>query len=161
MERVERRLQVGPTVAIVGTVLAAACSGGLLAVPGRQWYRELDKPKWQPPAAVFAPIWTTLYILAGASPVVAWHTTPPPERRSLFTIFGLNAVLNASWTGCFFRARRPWLATADSAALLGTTVALIARTRHHSGFASTALMPYAAWTAFATALSGEIARRNR
>jgi len=63
-------------------------------------------------------------------------------------------VLNAAWTGIFFRARQPGLGTAGNAALLASTVALIHYTRQNFRLAALTLIPYAAWLAFATALSG-------
>ena len=139
---------------------ATAASGGWLSAPGRGWYRQLDKPPWQPPGWLFGPVWTVLCGLAATSAIAAWHTTPAPRRPRLFSLYGTNAVLNAAWIGIFFRARQPALATADSAALLATTVALIHCTRQNSRLAAFTLTPYAAWVAFATAFSGEITRCN-
>jgi benzodiazapine receptor len=45
--------------------------------------------------------------------------------------------------------------------LLASTLELTRRTWRLDRAAGTALLPYAGWTSFATALSAEIARRNR
>jgi tryptophan-rich sensory protein len=150
-------LATGTIIAAVGGVAGV---GARFAAPSQDWYRRLHKPPWQPPAAAFGPVWSVLYLLAATSAIAAWHTAPPQQRRSLFALYAANGALNAAWTAIFFRARRPAAATADSAALLVSTIALIARTRGHSRTAAATLVPYAAWVAFATALSGEIARRN-
>lgn len=149
-------------VVIVAVVLAVAAVGGWSAAPEQRWYRELEKPGWQPPEAAFGPVWTVLYALAATSAIAAWQATPAHsrERRALVGLYAANAILNAAWTGLFFRGKRLRTAAADSALLFGNTLTLIACTRRRSRTASVALVPYAAWTGFATALSAEIARRN-
>lgn len=72
----------------------------------------------------------------------------------------MNLALNAAWTPVFFRAHRPWLAAAESAVLTVSTVDLARRAGRVRPAAGAALVPYAAWTAFATALTVAIARRN-
>jgi benzodiazapine receptor len=69
-------------------------------------------------------------------------------------------VLNAGWTWAFFRAHRPPLATVEAAALAVSTADLARRTARLDPVAGRLLLPYAGWTAFAVALSAEIARRN-
>lgn len=60
----------------------------------------------------------------------------------------------------FFRAERPGLAVLESAALTVSTVDLVRRTWRLDPPAGAALLPYAGWVAFATALTAELARRN-
>ena len=81
-------------------------------------------------------------------------------RPSFGRAYATNLALNTAWTPVFFRAHRPWLAAADSAALTVSTVDLARRAARVSRPAAAVLAPYAAWTAFATALTVAIARRN-
>lgn len=84
----------------------------------------------------------------------------PGRRQSFDRAYRLNLVLNTAWTPVFFRAHRPWLAAAESAALTLSTVDLTRRAARVRPSTAVALVPYAAWTAFATALTVSIARRN-
>ncbi|TWF75670.1 TspO/MBR related protein [Pseudonocardia hierapolitana] len=70
-------------------------------------------------------------------------------------------MLNAGWTWSFFRAKNPPLAVLEVLALEASTVDLARRTWRLDRNAGIALLPYVAWTTYATALTAELARRNR
>ena len=128
--------------------------------PAPDWYRQLRKPSWSPPAGLFGPVWTVLYALMG---VAAWLVAGGRSRgrRSALAAFGVQLALNGAWTPIFFGLRRPGLALAEIVATLFaivTTVALFTRQRLVAGLL---LLPYLAWVAFATALNAEVWRRNR
>ena len=137
--------------------LTAAALGGLATDPDSRWFRELDKPAWYPPPQAFGTVWTALY--SG----LAWaggEVLAGGGGASFARAYAANLALNTAWTPLFFRARRPWLAAAESAVLTASTVDLVRRAAQVSPAAATVLAPYAAWTAFATALTVAIARRN-
>jgi benzodiazapine receptor len=145
-------------VPAAGTV-AAAVAGSLATDPGSPWFRRLDKPSWYPPPATFGIVWTGLYA------ATAWAagevlSRGGAGRRPFARAFVGNLLLNAAWTPLFFRAHRLWAAAAECAVLTASTVDLARRAARVSRPAAAALAPYAAWTAFATALSAAIARRN-
>jgi translocator protein len=137
--------------------LSAAVVGGLATDPDSHWFRSLDTPSWYPPPQAFGIVWTGLY--AG----LAWAAGEVLTRggtRSFGRAYAANLALNAAWTPLFFRARRPWAAAAESAVLTVSTVDLVRRAAPVSPAAAVVLLPYAAWTTFATALTVAIARRN-
>lgn len=146
-------------------VAATAVSGALAPSPDSDWYRGLRKPPFQPPPAAFPLVWTPLYADIAVSSAVALdalelagrHRAADDLRRAL----GVNLALNAAWTWLFFRARRPWLATAECAVLAVSSTRLAREAADADRRAAAALVPYAAWTAFATVLSGSIAWLNR
>jgi tryptophan-rich sensory protein len=131
--------------------------GGLGTDPDSRWFRDLQKPPWYPPPQAFGIVWTGLY--AG----IAWASGDVLTRgggRSFGRAYAVNLVLNAAWTPVFFGARRPWAAAVESAVLTASTADLVRRASRVSPGAAAVLLPYAAWTAFATALTVAIARRN-
>ncbi|GAA4735024.1 hypothetical protein GCM10023328_13860 [Modestobacter marinus] len=139
---------------------AAALIGGLSTDPDSRWFRSLDKPSWYPPPQTFGIVWTALYAgTAWAAGEVLSHAEPA-SRRSFARAYAVNLVLNTAWTPLFFRAHRPWAATVECAALTVSTVDLVRRAAAVSSPAAAVLVPYAGWTAFATALSAAIARRT-
>jgi benzodiazapine receptor len=147
----------GQRLAAAAGPVAAALVGGLATDPDSRWFRELRKPSWYPPPQTFGIVWTGLY--AG----IAWASGEVLARgggRSFARAYAVNLALNTAWPPVFFRAHRPWAAAAASAVLTASTVGLVRRAARVSPAAAAVLSPYAAWTAFATALTIAIARRN-
>ena len=147
-------------VVIAAAVAAIAGIGGLATDTESEWYRSLELPSWQPPGAVFGPVWTLLYALAGTSAFLAWRDVSGSRRLPVLALYAANGILNAAWTAIFFRARRPLLAGFEILALLATIVALIVLVRPFSRSAAAALVPYGLWVAFAATLSWGIVARN-
>ena len=149
---------------IIAAVGITAAVGGAASGPvvNSRWYRRLDKPAWQPPGAVFGPVWSVLYAMIAAS-MLTLRAQPDANgsRRPTFVLFGSNLALNLAWSLIFFRGRSPLAAGVEIVALEGTTIALIIRAWPVSRLASLLLVPYALWVAFATALTWSIAARNR
>ena len=86
---------------------------------------------------------------------------PREESTSYARALAANMTLNAGWSALFFRGHQPWLAALDGAALTASGLDLARRARPTGGGKSTGLAAYAAWSAFAAALTGAIALRNR
>ena len=59
----------------VGSISGIATTSGL-----SEWYVALQKPSFNPPNAVFGPVWTTLYILMGISLYMIWRSEPGRPR---------------------------------------------------------------------------------
>ncbi|ONH32462.1 TspO/MBR family protein [Pseudofrankia asymbiotica] len=140
----------------------AAALGAAATSPDSAWYRALDKPAWQPPPAAFPAVWTPLYasIAFAAARALDASSGDQRRRRRLLRVFAVDLALNAGWTPLFFRARRPRWALAEIAALDAANAALLARAWRADRLAGAALLPYLAWTGFATALNAAIAARN-
>ncbi len=141
-------------------VTAVAVIGGLATDTESEWYRELERPEWQPPGAVFGPVWTVLYILIAIAATLAYRDVGGSRRRLVLGLFAANLALNLAWTWIFFQGHAPTAAAVEILFLLGTIVALIALVRPYNRTAALALAPYGAWVAFATALTWWIAARN-
>lgn len=145
-------------------VAAAATFGGMFN-PGRtgirEWYGALEKPPFNPPDAVFGPVWTALYILMVISAYRVWAAEESAERTLALRLWFLQLALNAAWSPLFFGARKPGLALIDILLLLPAIVAYIAVSRKADRPAAWMMAPYLAWVSFATLLNEEIFRLNR
>jgi len=160
MNRLTRKMPPG-LARTSAAVTATAVIGVLGTDVTSRWYRNLDKPAWQPPGAAFGPAWTTLYgLMAVASARTLDRLEEPGDRRAFATAFGANLMLNAGWNWLFFTARRPRWALAEILLMEASTLDLTRRAAHVDRPAAKMLIPYAGWVAFATALNASIAARN-
>jgi tryptophan-rich sensory protein len=152
-----------------GAVAVSALAGSLATQPDSSWYRRLDLPSWQPPKLAFPIVWTALYAGIAASAATVLTEIDRTERdsgdgsarRGHLGALAANLALNTGWSLIFWRVRSPAAAAVESAVLTASSVDLARRSREVHEAAGKALVPYALWCGFATALSAEIHRRNR
>lgn len=152
-------------LAVIGAgVAACAAAGSLLTDPRSAWYERLKKPSWQPPRAAFPIVWTSLYAIIAVSAATVVTRLEAQGRVDEASGFrrelAANLVLNAGWSGLFFRARNLPLATAGAAALASSSARLAKRASSVGSGPALGLAAYAAWCGFATALSGKVAALN-
>lgn len=128
---------------------------GLLSQNGmNNWFNTLNTPEWNPPAYLFAPVWTTLYFLMGISLWLIWKSNTRSSKKTNTLIpFFIQLFLNFCWPLLFFRFHSPVWALVDIVLLL---IAIIITIYSFSGISKTAawlMVPYAAWVSFATILN--------
>ena len=149
-------------IGLVGWLLISFAAAGIGSrfMPG-PWYQSLAKPSWNPPAAVFGPVWTLLYILMGVSAWFVWKKDGFRGARLALSLFVGQLVLNALWSYLFFGLQRISAALADILALwiliLVVTVLFWRKVRA----AGALMIPYLAWVGFASALNFTLWRMNR
>ena len=125
-------------------------------MPG-PWFESLAKPSWNPPNAVFGPVWTLLYIMIAIGGWLLWQNGRP---RVALTLWGAQMILNALWSWLFFGLKNPGLAFADIIALWIAILALTITSWKTSRAASAMFVPYLLWVSFAAALNFAIWRLN-
>ena len=129
-------------------------------VPG-EWYAGLDKPSWNPPSSVFAPVWSTLYVLMGIAAWLVWRKAGFAGARVALGLFALQLVLNGLWSYLFFGAHQPGVALVEIVVLWLAILATTAGFWRVSVPAGMLLLPYLAWVGFAAALNFQLWRLNR
>lgn len=150
-----------PAAGLIVWILVSMAAGwvGSRFVPG-EWYATLAKPSWNPPSSVFAPVWSTLYVLMGVAAWLVWRKVGFSGASVALGLFVFQLVLNALWSYLFFGAHRPDLAFVDIVALwliiLATTIAFW-RVAVPAGVL---LLPYLCWVGFASALNLQLWRLN-
>jgi tryptophan-rich sensory protein len=149
-------------LSFLAATAAVAAAGSRATKKGRgAWYRLLKKPPFNPPPAVFGPVWTALYGLMSVSAYRIWQTPPSPERTRALALWGTQLGLNGLWSPLFFGQHRPRAALVDLVALAAAIAAYIKVAAKVDRAAASLMAPYLAWVGFAGVLNGEIVRRNR
>ena len=124
------------------------------------WYPTLAKPPWNPPAWVFGPVWTVLYILMGIAAWLVWRAYSFRPVAGTLYLFLAQLAVNALWSWLFFVWRLGGWAFADIALLwllLLCTVIAFWRLRPLAGML---LTPYLLWVSYAAALNLVVWTRN-
>jgi len=146
---------------IVGAVVFVALVGGYFSSMNRDWYDTLRKPSWQPPNWAFPVAWNTIFVLCIASLILLWNTRPHTAlTTALVWIFVFNGVANILWSALFFGSKLIFPAIFDAGILCLSTILIIVLGWYVNWVGAMLLIPYAAWTAFATYLTAVIYRLN-
>ncbi|MDP3448222.1 MAG: TspO/MBR family protein, partial [Eubacteriales bacterium] len=88
-----------------------------------QWYKQLAKPTWSPPARLFGPVWTILYIGIFITFGTAAYMFAKSQISWLVLLpFMLNIVFNVAFTPLQFKLRNNYLALVDILLVLLTLV---------------------------------------
>ena len=141
-----------PLLAFILVTLAIGAGASVFTEPAiPTWYAHLNHPSYAPPNWVFAPVWTTLYVVMA---VAAWRVWRKADLNSIPLIaYAVQLVLNFAWSGIFFALHRMDLAFAEilglDLAILVTALLFFRRDR----LAGLLFLPYLAWSLFASFLT--------
>ena len=139
-------------ILFLALVLGGGLVLGFLTTPGG-WYAGLTKASFNPPAWLFGPVWTVLYVLIA---VAGWRVWQRDRTGWPMKLWWAQLALNFLWTPVFFGAHRIGLALVVILLTLAAILGFIATARRLDRLAAWLFMPYAAWVAFASVLNGSI-----
>lgn len=141
---------------VVGFIAAMATQSSV-----HDWYVKLNKPIFNPPNWLFAPVWTILYILMGVAAGMVWNKGFYHKwvKTALYH-FGIQLILNAFWSVIFFGLKLPLVALFI---IIGLFILLLPTYKWFKVVDKRAAylhLPYLIWVAFAAVLNFEIWRLN-
>ncbi len=161
MSKLKQGLVLVAFVAIAYAVAALGSIATISQVDG--WYADADKVPWNPPSAIFGPVWTVLYALMAVAAWLVWREKERTDVRRPLTLYVIQLVLNAVWTPVFFGlypfvgVAALWVAAVLILALdVAVLLTMLAFWRVRRA-AAVLLIPYWAWVLFATTLNVGIA----
>jgi translocator protein len=144
-----------------GVPLAIGFAGSFF-MNSSDWYQTLQKPAFNPPNWVFAPVWTLLYLLMGVSAFLVWRKgLAGTAGRVALACFLLQVGFNAFWTPIFFGAKQPLIAFGDIILLWLAIAATIICFYRVSKLSAVLLVPYILWVSFAAVLNASICMLNQ
>jgi tryptophan-rich sensory protein len=155
--------QASDLLALIILCFATAAIGSVaVARTVDNWYLTIHRPSWNPPNWLFAPVWTTLYLMMAISAWVVWRHrfAHPAKVWPALALFVIQLLLNTAWSWIFFAWKLPGPALVEIAILWLAIAATIALDWRISRVAALLLVPYLAWVTFASALNAAIWRLN-
>jgi tryptophan-rich sensory protein len=142
--------------------LAVGSLGSLVTMPAiPTWYAFLKKPPLNPPNWIFAPVWTTLYIMMG---VAVWLITLLKKsfrRNKALVFFGIQLILNFGWSYIFFGKQLLLFAFLEVILLWLVILITLIKFYRLKPAAGLLLIPYILWVSFATYLTGAVWYLNK
>lgn len=126
------------------------------------WYSQLIKPTWSPPAWLFGPVWSFLYILIFISyGKVAIMFIKKQIPFIVLLPFILNLIFNFAFTPIQFGLQNNLLAALDIILVLGTLIWAMVVIYPHAHWLTYIQIPYLLWVSFATVLQFTITYLNK
>lgn len=159
-------MKTNKIVKLIASVLIAQSAGligSLFTTPNiNTWYRMLTKPWFSPPNWVFAPVWTSLFVMMSISLFLIWQREiKSPDKKECLKLFSFQLILNVLWSVIFFGLRSPQWSFVEIILLWLAILACIITFYKHSKAASYLLIPYLAWVSFASILNYAIWQLNK
>ena len=153
-------------VGLVGLcLLTGAAAGAVTAGNLATWYHSLARPPGAPPDWVFAPVWTVLYVAMGSAAWLVWrHSANSAERPQAYDalmVWGWQLAVNALWPAVFFGLHAPGAALLVILGLLLLIALTIRSFARIDRLAAGLLLPYLAWSSYATYLNAGFWWLNR
>ena len=131
---------------------SASFIGGLVTISLKEpWYSQLIKSNYNPPDWIFAPVWTTLYLMMTLAIWFFWHS----KNRDMNTIYiyFIHILFNTTWSVVFFAFHNILLALINLMILISLIIVLILRFRKVNYLSSYLMIPYLLWSIYALFLN--------
>jgi benzodiazapine receptor len=144
----------------LGVTFATAAVGAAASIQAKSFYAGLVRPDWAPPAWLFGPVWTGLYLLMGIAAWLVWRERGFLAAALPLGLFLTQLVANGLWSWLFFVWKRGALAFAEVLLLWLLIAGMVVAFRRVSPLAAGLLLPYLAWVTFASALTYSVWQRN-
>ena len=131
---------------------SASVIGGLATINFKEpWYSLLSKPTFNPPDWIFAPVWTTLYLMMTIAIWIFWHS----KNRDMNTvyIYFIHLIFNTTWSIVFFVFHKMVLALIVLTLLICLIIILLFRFRRVNMLSFYMMIPYLLWCSFALILN--------
>lgn len=151
------------SLGLAGWLAASFVAGGVGAIASASagaFYGQLSQPSWAPPAWLFGPVWSVLYILIGVAAWLVWRKHGFSGAATALWLFCIQLLANALWTWLFFVWRLGALSLAEILVLWLLIAATIFAFWRLQRLAALMLLPYLAWVSFASALTFSLWRLN-
>ena len=139
------------------TFMASAIGGFTTNAFKEPWYSEIVLPSFNPPSWVFAPVWTTLYILMS---IAIWRIWIKFSDRKILSIYFFHLLFNATWSVVFFGFHQIELALINLIIILIFIIVLMKIYLDKDKLSFSIMIPYLLWSSYALILNAAIVILN-
>ena len=146
-------------ILFLSITFSASLIGGLATINFKEpWYSLLNKPVFNPPDWIFAPVWTTLYLMMTVAVWIFWHT----KNKNINTIYiyFIHLIFNTTWSVVFFVFHNKVLALIVLIILIALIINLILRFKRVNMLSVYLMIPYLLWCCFALILNTSLVILN-
>ena len=135
------------------TSLASAIGGVTTASFKEPWYSEIILPSFNPPSWVFAPVWTTLYIMMS---VAIWKIWINSFDTRILNLYFIHLFFNGAWSIIFFGFHQIGLALINLIIILSFIILLMKNYLSRDKVSFYLMIPYFLWSSYALLLNSSI-----
>ena len=138
---------------------SASLIGGMATIGFKEpWYSLLIKPSYNPPDWIFAPIWTTLYLMMTIAIWIFWHSKE--KDMNTIYIYFIHLIINTTWSVVFFVFHKIFFSLVILIVLIFFIIILILRFKSVNMVSYYLMIPYLLWCCFALILNMSILMLN-
>ena len=135
----------------IAATYLASFFGSVATISSKEpWYSTLNKSFLTPPDWIFAPVWTTLYLLMA---IAAWHAWVNKRDKSLIYIYLIHLFFNTTWSIVFFVYHSISVAVINLIVIIIFIIYLILRYKDISNLSFYLMIPYLLWSCYALILN--------
>ena len=128
--------------------------GGLITSSFKEpWYSEIVLPSFNPPSWVFAPVWTSLYIMMA---IAIWKIWINSFDFKILKLYFIHLFFNGTWSIAFFGFHQIGIALINLFIILFFIVLLMKRYFNRDKISFYLMVPYLAWSGYAFILNSSI-----
>jgi benzodiazapine receptor len=135
------------------TSLASAIGGFTTASFKEPWYSEIILPSFNPPSWVFAPVWTTLYIMMS---IAIWKIWINSFDSKVLKLYFIHLFFNGTWSIVFFGFHQIGLALINLVIILIFIILLMKSYFVRDKVSFYLMAPYLLWSSYALMLNSLI-----
>ena len=114
------------------------------------WYSNLNKPFFNPPDWIFAPVWTLLYFFMA---IAIWKIWIKSKNKIIVYLYFIQLFFNTTWSIIFFVSQNIFLSLLNLIILIIFIVLLTIKYNAISKFSVLLMIPYFFWCCFALLLN--------
>ena len=131
---------------------SASAIGSLVTMSFKEpWYSLINKPSFNPPSWIFAPVWTTLYLMMTIAIWFFWHSKN--KDMNTIYIYFIHIVFNTTWSIVFFALHKIFYAFLVLIVLICLIIILILRFKRVNMLSFYLMIPYLLWCCYALILN--------